>query len=210
MREAVVFIHGVWMLGNELVPLRKRVEACGFACHAFRYPSVRYSPEKAAARLDRFLNRIDAEVVHFVAHSHGGIILLHLFDVSPLQRPGRVLMMGTPIKGSQVARTLYRNPLGRLFLGRAVENGLLGDAPRFKGTHQLGAIAGNRGIGFTHVVSLLFGSPLAKPHDGAVSVAETRAAEINDHLIVPYSHFGMLFAKPVSESACDFLKHGRF
>ncbi len=210
MRETVVFIHGFWMLGIELVPLRRRVQACGFACHAFRYPSVRQAPEIVAARLDEYLSRIDAEVVHFVAHSHGGIVLLHLFDAFPMQRPGRILMLGTPIKGSHVARTLYRNFFGRLILGRAVEKGLLGDVPRLKGTHQVGGIAGSRGVGFAHLVSGLLGSPLGRPHDGAVAVHETRAVELNAHLVVPHSHFGMLFAPTVSEAVCAFLLNGRF
>ncbi len=210
MREAVVFIHGVWMLGVELIPLRRRVAAAGFACHAFRYPSLRLPPERAAVRLDAFLSQLDAEVVHFVAHSHGGIVLLHLFEAFPMQRPGRILMLGSPIRGSHVARTLYRNPLGRLILGRAVEHGLLGDVPRFKGTHQLGAIAGSRGLGFAHLASRLLGSPLPRPHDGAVAVNETRGSEVNDHLTVPYSHFGMLFAPAVGEVVCQFLKNGQF
>lgn len=206
MREAVVFLHGVWMTGLELGVLRHRVRRCGFACHQFHHHSLLHSPPQAAARLDEYLRGVDADVVHFVGHSLGGLVLMHLFDRYPLQRPGRVVLLATPLKGSAVAASFARYFFTRPLLGRSIERGLLGDAPRWKGLRELGMIAGTRGVG---IGMLLFGG-LENPNDGTVAVNETRSPEINAHLMVPYSHFGILFAKPVADLVCSFLRQGVF
>lgn len=207
MREAVVFIHGIWMTGLEMSLLRRRVAACGYDCHQFHNHSLLSTPRQNATRLDQYARRIDADVIHFVGHSLGGIVLMHLFADHPEQKPGRVLLLGSPLKGSALAMMLNRNPITRMFLGRAIHQGLLGDAPRWKGNRQLGMIAGNRGIGAATILML---GQLPSPNDGTVAVRETSAEGITRHLQAPYSHFGMLLATPVAEAACKFLRTGEF
>ena len=206
MREAVVLIHGIWMVGLEMLVLRRRLEAWGFQCHQFRYHSLGQSPHQNAIRLDAFIKKLDADIVHLLAHSLGGIVILHLFELDPSQRPGRVLMLGTPINGSAFARKMYASSLTRLLLGRSVERGLLGDAPPWNGARDLGMIAGTRGFG---VAKLLFGG-LERPNDGAVALAETHSEEISAHLTVPCSHSGMLWSSQVLDAACHFLHYGTF
>lgn len=206
MREAVVLIHGIWMTGVELLLLRHRLGRCGYPARLFHYHSLLATPEAAAVRLNGYLQGVDADVVHLIAHSYGGIVLLHLFDRFPMQRPGRVVMLATPIRGSSVAGRLYQNVLTRPLIGRAAERGLLGDGPRWRGARDLGMIAGNKGIGLGALVT----GALGNPHDGTISVTETRSPEITMHLTVPYSHFGMLFASPVAQAVCRFLDTGDF
>ena len=206
MREAVVFIHGIWMPGLELALLRHRVRGCGYATHQFHYLSLRRTPAANADRLHDFLKTVDAEVVHLVGHSLGGIVLTHLFSRHPQQRPGRVLMLGSPLLGSVVARVLNRRASTRWLIGHAGKQGLLGDAPRWSGSRPLGVIAGNRGIG----IGMLAGRELVPPHDGTVRLAETEAKEVSRHLAVPYGHFALLFARPVADAVCAYLKTGEF
>lgn len=206
MREAVVLVHGVWMTGLEMTPLRRRLARQGFVCHSFHYPSLLAAPEDNAARLNRFLGTVEADVVHLVAHSLGGLVVLHLFDRYPMQRPGRVLMLGTPINGSRTAACFARTPFTRWLLGRSIRRGLLGGAPRWKGGRELGMVAGHRGLG----IGTLFCRALAQPNDGTVALAETRAPEINVHLSVPYGHFAMLRSAPVAEAVAAFLRTGDF
>lgn len=207
MQEAVVFVHGIWMTGLELTPLRRCVAACGYQTHQFHYPSLRRPPRDNALALARFLDTIDADIVHLVAHSLGGIVLCHLFAQQYPARPGRVLMLGTPLRGSLVAQLVWRHRWARWLLGRSCEQGLLGDAPRCPAGRELGMIAGNRGIG---IGTLLAGRQLPRPHDGTVALIETEDPAISDHLVVPYSHISMLFARPVAQAVCDYLRSGRF
>lgn len=206
MREAVVLIHGVWMAGWEMTLLRRRLKACDFDTYQFRYHSLRYTPHKNALFLESFLNRVNADIIHLVAHSLGGIIIMHLFEQDPVQRPGRVLMLGTPINGSAVARRIYKIPFTRFLLGNSTERGLLGGVPSWQGGRELGMIAGNRGIGMG---KMIFGG-LGQPNDGTVALAETRSPVVDVHLTVPYSHMGMLLADGVAQAVCHFLRYGDF
>lgn len=208
MRELVVTLHGLWMTGLEMSALRWRLRECGYPVRPFHYPSVRHSPAENARRLARWVDGLETDVVHFVAHSLGGIVLLHLFEQAPLQRPGRVVMLGTPVLGSAAARHAAAMPvLGRLLLGRSVERGLLGGAPGWAGGREVGMIAGTRP---RPGLPALLGAPLPQPHDGTVAVQETRAAWLREHLSVPYGHFGMLFSPAVAQAVCRFLKLGSF
>lgn len=207
MREAVVFVHGIWMTGAEMVLLRRRLSQCGFDCFNFRYQSLRRSPRENAISLNKFLQTIQADTVHLVAHSLGGIVLLHLFDKYPQQKPGRVVMLGTPIRGSEVAQKLVSTRwLGHL-LGRSTVRGLLGDSPRWQADREVGMIAGTEGLGIGRIVMM---GKLNEPNDGTVQLDSTCSSNFKDHIALPYSHHGMLFASPVAKAVCQFLHTGMF
>lgn len=207
MREAVVFIHGIWMTGAEMLLLRRRLKQCGFECFNYRYQSLRRSPRENATHLNHFLQGVQAEMVHLVAHSLGGIVLLHLFEQYPQQKPGRVVMLGTPIQGSQVAQKMAASKWLQHFLGHSVERGLLGDAPRWQTDRELGMIAGTEGFG---IGKLFMMGKLQEPNDGTVRLEATYSSGITDHRALPFSHHGMLFARPVAKAVCRFLQTGKF
>lgn len=206
-RDVVVLIHGIWMTSLELLLLGRRLQECGYECRYFRYPSLRRTPQQNAARLRDYLQSIQADQVHLVAHSLGGIVLAHLFEQGAPPQPGRVVMLGTPLQGSVVARHLAKSRFTRWQLGRSIHNGLLGDAPQWHGVHESAMIAGSRprGIGL-----LLAPGKLVRPHDGTVAVSETRSAGLAHHLTLPHTHLSMLFARDVAIQVCAFLQQGWF
>lgn len=207
LRATVVFVHGIWMTGLELGLLRRRVADCGYQTRLFRYASLRRSPHENAQTLADFLDTLHAEQLHLVAHSLGGIVICHLLaQVQPVGL-GRILMLGSPLRGSEVARQVWRHPWARWLLGRACEEGLLGDAPCCPAGRAIGMIAGNRGFG---IGNLIAGRKLPRPHDGTVALRETQDPSITDRLVVPYSHLSMLFARPVAQMVCRYLDVGRF
>ncbi|MGQ0593055.1 MAG: alpha/beta hydrolase [Gammaproteobacteria bacterium] len=208
--EAVVLIHGLFMSGWEMALLRRQLAVAGFSTRQFSYPSVRVSPAVAARLLGDFVAGIEAPVVHYVAHSLGGLVLRHFLrghaDLPPGGHPpGRVVTLATPHQGSRAARALANNPLGRRLLGQSVEQGLLGDAPAWPDQRALGVIAGSRGIGLGR-----FLARLDRPHDGTVAAAETELCAAADRIILPVSHFGSLFSREVADQVIYFLRQGRF
>lgn len=203
--QAVVLVHGIWMPGLEMGLLSQRLRDCGFTPYLFSYPSIRCDLSHNAARLQAFVETIDAPVVHFVAHSLGGLLVRQLFHDFPQQRPGRVVTLGTPHLGSQVARRMGRNPFGKALLGRSFKHGLRGDVPPWTAQRELGVIAGNVGLG----VGRLMGN-LSGPNDGAVSVAETQLPGMTAHHVFPVNHVGLLFSKDVAKAVCCFLETGQF
>src|SRR3954463_10203140 len=97
MKTAAVFVHGLFLNGAEFTPLRRRLAAQhGFQTHRFSYPTVRGSMAATLERLQRFVARIDADQIHFIGHSLGGIVLCRYFERSPDARAGRVVLLGSP------------------------------------------------------------------------------------------------------------------
>jgi len=205
MKEAIVLVHGIWMNGAEMFRIRKRLTNAGYECHQFRYPSLKCSPEENAERLNRFTHEIDAPVVHFVCHSLGGLVLLHLFDKHIIEKRGRVVFLGVPVNGSQVARRLSSSIITRWTVGKSIYHGLLGDRPVWKKWRDIGLISGNMPIG----IGLVVGGP-ALPHDGTVAVEETYLGGATDYLTLPVSHFGLLYSEEVATQVITFLRAGKF
>ena len=185
--------------------LRQRLTDVGYECHQFRYPSLKRSPEENAERLYKFVHSLDAPVVHFVCHSLGGLVLLHLFDKHIIEKKGRVVFLGVPVNGSQVARRLSSTILTRWTMGKSIEHGLLGDRPVWKKWRDIGLISGNMPLG----IGLLVGGP-PLPHDGTVSVEETYLGGATDYLTLPVSHFGLLYSGEVAAQTVTFLRAGKF
>jgi pimeloyl-ACP methyl ester carboxylesterase len=204
-RELVVLVHGIWMTGLELGLLAWRLRQNGFATRRFFYPSRRSTPAENAERLYRFLLEQRTETIHLVAHSLGGIVLLHLFDRYTDLPPGRLVIMGSPVQGSGVAQQMDSNPLTSVLLGNSREQGLLGGAPDWKGGRDLGVISGTKGIGIGTLIGGLSG-----PSDGAVAIAETEVAAAVDHCLIPVSHMGMVISRAVAMEVVTFLQIGRF
>jgi len=203
--QTVVLVHGIWMPGAEMTLLARRLRHCGFRPLQFSYPSVRCDLPQNAARLHAFVQRIDTPVVHFVAHSLGGLLLRHFFHDYPQQRPGRVVTLGSPHAGSAVARRMGANPFGKALLGQSFKRGLRGDVPAWDAGRELGVIAGNVGLGVGRLVGGLRGA-----NDGVVSLAETRLAGAADYRVFPVNHTGLLFSRDVATAVCRFLHHGHF
>ena len=201
----VVLLHGLWCNHLLMGPLAWRLQRCGFRVARFDYPSVRRSPEQNAFALAHWLEQQRASPVHFAAHSLGGLILCHLFAHFPQQPAGRVVLLGTPLGGSGSAARLAQLPGGRRMLGASLDHGLLGDAPAWPATREVGVIAGTVGVG----LGVLLGS-LRTTGDGAVAVSETLAPGVTDHLQIRTSHTGLLFSAAVARQVCTFLRHGSF
>jgi pimeloyl-ACP methyl ester carboxylesterase len=205
MREAVVLVHGIWMNGLEFWRLRRNLERAGYECHTFKYHVWGKPLEETSTRLHDFVEAIDAPVVHFVAHSLGGIVLMHLFDQFPFIKEGRIVLLASPVNGSVVARRMNYTSLTRWTLGQSMEQGLDGNAPSWNGLRDIGTIAGSLPLG----VGLLVGG-LEAPHDGTVSVEETMLDRATDGIILPVSHMGVLFSSEVAQQVLIFLRAGKF
>ena len=64
-----------------------------------------------------------------------------------------------------------------------------------------GVAAGGHGQFFAH---------FDEDNDGTVGVGETIIPGLADHIVLPHSHIGMLFAGDVAANVAHFLRTGRF
>ena len=217
MRTVVVYVHGLWLKGGESFLLRRRLsKALEAESRVFPYASVGAGVTDNAVALGRYLQGIKADTLHLVAHSMGGLVILKLFELSLVPQgplagvaqglpPGRIVLTGSPVRGSRSAERLVRLPLGRALLGSAAEALLARGEPRWPGGRDLGVIAGDLALGLGRLLGRM-----RAPSDGTVWLDETDLPGAADQLRVPVSHSGMVFSAEVARQVVAFLKEGRF
>jgi pimeloyl-ACP methyl ester carboxylesterase len=204
MRDHVILLHGLWMRSFTMTMLRRRLERAGYTVHLFDYASVMHDPDLSIAQLLKRAHALRGETIHFVGHSLGGLIALRALKQARDLPVGRVVCLGSPLCGSEVARNIASFPGGSLLIGKSAEI-LRAGLRRWNGPHPVGAIAGRLSIGMGFVVG-----SLASPNDGTVSVAETRLPGLTDHCVVPATHLGLVFSDEAANQTVAFLRSERF
>ena len=205
-RENVVLVNGLWLGDPALWWLARRLRRAGFQTFRFSYPSVRQDLRANAAQLHEFLARVPGETVHLVGYSLGGLVIRALFQFHPGQRPGRVVLLGSPQQGSRAAAALSASVIGRGLIGHSLAD-LNSGTPQAWGwpAREIGAIAGSLSLGLGRIVSRLPG-----PNDGTVQVEEAVPAVAHDQLVLHVSHAGLLIMPVVARQVAAFLRSGRF
>jgi len=211
MRTVIVYVHGLWQRGHEGLLLRRRLaDALDADAPPFSYRSVTADATTNARTLAKYLTALDADTLHLIGHSLGGLVILRLFEdhaeVNARLPPGRIVLMGSPLQGSRTARKAARLSLGRKIMGRTVaEELLVPRRRRWPEGRESGVIAGNFGVG----LGLLVGR-IGAPSDGTILVEETLLEGVTQRVVLPVSHTGMLLNGAVASTAAAFLKTGRF
>lgn len=205
-RPPVVLIHGLWYGRISLKPVASRLARRGWAVERFGYPTIRHSIDANADALHEFLQEhFGRGPTHLVGHSLGGLVALRMLERHGKDfEPGRLVLLGSPVNGSSVARRLSAlGPLGRL-VGRSA--GPLGEGvQRAPAGWDVGVIAGTQGLGLGRLIS-----QLDAPHDGTVSESETHLSGETDRALLPVSHTGLVLSPAVTDAIDHFLEHGRF
>lgn len=204
MRETVLLVPGLGLGGFEMTLLAVRLRRRGYAAGVFRHCPWRHSLSEKAALLQAFAADRGGDVVHFVGHSFGGLLVLRLFADYPAQAPGRIVMLGSPVCGSKAARCVAGWPLGRRLLGGYVGDDCAEALLPLPEGREVGGIAGKVNI----VVGSLLG--LGRPNDTLVSAEEALRAEMTDTALLPVSHSSMLLSRRVAGCVDSFLQTGQF
>lgn len=208
-KRVVVLMHGLWMTGAEMSYVRHRLKREGYGTRQFWYHSISRSLRQNTEALARFVEGIDAEEVHFVAHSFGGVLLYHYLQRyrDAGLRPGRAVALGSPFNGCWTARRVGKIlPAMRwLTLGRSITKTMNASATGWNQPRDFGVIAGSRNIGLGTVLG---GIP--DNSDGTVGVEETRLRGATDHLVFKTNHFGLLASPTVAGQVTTFLREGQF
>ena len=203
-QRSVVLVHGLWYGPVSLALLARRLEARGFQTRTVRYPTVSRGLAGNARALFDFARQCASAPLDFVGHSLGGLVILRMFDEWTGLPPGRIVLLGAPVRGSVTASKIVQMPLARPFVGRARTALAYGFAHAPPG-RETGVLAGTRGLGLGRVFERL-----DPPHDGTIAVAETRLPGCADRLDLPVSHTGLVLSATVAGAVARFLHHGRF
>ncbi len=209
----VLVLHGLGQGRQSMQPLvthlRKTLDATVLS---IGYASPQAGLEVHADTLNDVIEQLpEATTLSFVGHSLGNLVVRRWMATAPpptLQRVQRMVMLGPPNQGSELARLASRI----WFLA------MLSDGP----TRQLGIdweevcsqlavppcdfgiVAG--GTGDERGMSLL----LAGDDDAIVRVEETRLEGASGFLLLPVHHADMMRDTAVQRAAVCFLSEGRF
>ena len=208
----VVLLHGYGRTSRSLRRIAAALQGANFATLNLGYQSLKKSIEVLAADIDSDITGFAAAIdgpLHFVGHSMGGLLTRVYLARHRPPRLGRVVMLGTPNGGSEVADVAQRLAIYRALCGPAglqlstTQDPTLRSLPPVD--YALGVIAGTRTI--DPISSFLI---LPRPNDGKVSVQRTRLDGMADHITVEASHHGLVRHPAVIEQTIAFLRDGRF
>lgn len=214
-KEIVVLLHGIGhsMLNMEL--LARALKKQGYETLNITYPSLRNDIKSLSCWLHQKLESKGVwkthSKVHFVAHSMGGLVtgfyLQNFESQIPKEKIGRVVMLGTPHGGSEVADGLQNFWLYKLIFGPAGQE-LTTEArkgDKIMPTYELGIVAGTQN--WMYPLGKIF---IKQPHDGCVSIESTKLEGMKDHIIMPVLHGIMGWSPKVRDQVLFFLQNGAF
>jgi triacylglycerol lipase len=210
--ECVVLLHGLNRSYRAMSKMAAGLQEAGYTTANVDYPSQSASVEVLAPLavnegLDK-CRQANAERIHFVTHSIGGILLRYVESESPIPELGRVVMLAPPNQGSEVVDITRNWPTAELFSGKAGlqlgtdENSIpskLGPVD-----FELGVVAG------TGTINPFMSAMLPIPNDGKVSVASTKVEGMDDFLVVRKSHHYIVSSDVVIANTKEFLRAGKF
>jgi len=207
--HAVIYLHGIGRSSRSMRPILDAMAADGFVHVPFEYPSTRVPLEQSANFLHTLIESLtDVSKISFVVHSMGGLVVRRYLKDHNDPRLHRLVMLGTPNSGAELADMLKRNMLFRTVYGPAGQelvtgkDGTIGSLPA--PTFEFGVIAGGKGddAGFNPL--------LPGDDDGTVTIASTRLPGASDFLRIPKLHSFLMSDETAIAAVQCFLEHGRF
>ena len=203
-RTAIVLVHGLWNRGWSMTAMAKRLRNRGHHVVVFSYPTRSDELDGHADALHTFLDKNRADELHLVGHSMGGLVILNMLSRYDDLPAGRIVLMGTPVKGSATVKRLEKLPGQKFIFGKVRESLLQGFRHTPPG-HETGVISGTRVFGFGQIAG-----KHDEPNDGSITVSETELDGLKDRIELPVAHSEMLISAEVVEQVEQFLMFGKF
>ncbi len=199
--KKVLLLHGLGRSKTSMRVLAWRLERVGFEPILLDYPSKSAPIEKLVDHVELSVPDGDDEL-YFVGHSLGGILAKRLAKRLPAERRGRIVQLGAPNFGSEIAEraNTFGEPLGPALVELEPNSGEDDEGL------CIGAIAGTAALPAYGIITGIHGD-----NDGKVSVDSAWGhAPIKRRIAFPVSHSLMTVDKRVIKATIDFLKNGVF
>jgi pimeloyl-ACP methyl ester carboxylesterase len=206
----IILLHGIGKNSSSLKGLKTYLNEEDFSVLNINYPSTKYPIEELSNILH---NKIHCEIkkykmVSFVCFSMGGLVIRAYCHKYKIPNLGKVVMIGSPNKGSEVADFFKNNIIYKKFFGPAGHQLSTNQqylAPLLGNLNcEFGIIAGNLSLDFYY---FLF---KGAANDGKVSVKSTKLENMNDHIVIKVPHWYMPRSKTVWKLVLNFLKYSKF
>lgn len=203
----LIILHGLGRTKLSMLPLVWSAQSAGYDVTNYGYPSRRFTITEQATKLHEFLKeRYPPETeLNFVAHSMGNIVFRKMAEVYPGEHKiGRVVMLGPPNHGAEIADKLHRYRILAYLIGPALTE-LAKDFPAPPpASAEIGVIAGGKGTNKGYL-------PWIKgDNDGLVRIPETHIEGEKEHRVVKVPHTFLMWSPQVKREIFSFLEHGHF
>lgn len=211
MTEGVILLHGILRTRRSMAGLARFLESQGYEVLNLGYPSRRLPIEAIVERIHPCIMDFSGKLsgpVHFVGYSMGALLIRAYLHQHRPANLGRVVMIGPPNHGSEVADFLQHWRVYRWLYGPAGQQ-LITDQSAFahlfgRAEYELGILAGTRSI------DPISSRIIREPNDGKVSVESTKLEGMRDHFIIPCTHTFFPHNRAAWHQVGHFLKEGRF
>jgi pimeloyl-ACP methyl ester carboxylesterase len=118
--KAVVVVHGILRTSKTFAAMVPALAKAGYLVIEFEYPSTRIGIVEAASDLRQFIASLEGvEKINFVVHSMGGLVVRALLKEERDPRIHRMVMLGVPNQGAEMADLLRKSYAFRLLFGPA-------------------------------------------------------------------------------------------
>jgi pimeloyl-ACP methyl ester carboxylesterase len=204
-----VLVHGLWNRGWSMASMAKRLRSRGHDVLVFSYPTRNDDLDGHADQLHSFIHSELPQdhgnsECHLVGHSLGGLVVLRMFARHDDLPPGRVVLMGSPVKGAAVVKRMEKLPAQKFLFGRIRED-LINGFEKSPENRETGVLCGTRAFGFGQIAG-----KHGEPNDGSVTVNETGLDGLKDRVEMPVAHTEMLISSEVVAQVDNFLRYGKF
>ncbi len=211
--EAVILLHGLGEGRASMSPLAEHLKrSLDATVLTFGYASVKADIDAHGRALSLVVASMpQAERISFVGHSLGGLVVRRWMAVAAaddLARAHRVVMLGPPNQGSDLARLASRI-WGVAARAEGAARDLVVDwqkvAPSLAvPSCPFGIVAGGKGdeAGYSPL--------LAGDDDAVVRVEETLLDGADGFLVLPVHHAAMMRDASVQRATREFIRSGRF
>ncbi|MDW6003630.1 PGAP1-like alpha/beta domain-containing protein [Vibrio mangrovi] len=200
----IILLHGLYMHGIALQPLRQRLNQLGYTTEVISYNTVAIDDEKLFCAIDAALDQDCINIL--VGHSLGGLMIKNYLAARKPSNTqiSHVITIGSPLQGASIIGKIQEIGLGTI-LGNSPDYGLQQHEDEWRFPQKLGSIAGTFAFG---IRSVLLGNE--HPSDGTVTVEETKITGMTDHLEIHYAHTSMLYSARLAIQIDNFIRHDHF
>ncbi len=183
-KQLVILLHGIARTSRSMRSIENALKQQGYHTLNIDYPSRQDSITSLAENVQQQIlsyPEIEQCIIHIVTHSMGGLVARCLLAMPLFNNVQRVVMLGPPNQGSEVADFIMHYQPFKAFYGPALAELTTFYANTYPfpalPTHcQVGIIAGSLSI--DPICYFL----LPGKNDGKVSLTSTKIAGMTDHM----------------------------
>ena len=210
--KAVILLHGISRSSKSMSTMAEALEDADYTVINMDYPSTRIKLHESADYLHQMLGSLEGiEEINLVSWSMGGLLVRAYLQNHPQDRDPRIhrmVMLGTPNQGAEMANLLKSNSAYKLIMGPAGQeliadpDGTIANLP--VPDFEFAIIAGARGndSGWNPFVP--------GDDDGTVSVESTKLAGARDFMTVNALHSFISSNPDTIDAVKRFFETGAF